>query len=487
MSTTMNHAAASALRCFIASTTILLSCVFFAHAAFAEDITGTWSFDTEFGGSHLNYDMTFVQAGSAITGSGSSSGTTWQIVNGTISGSNVSWTEDYDGSSYYADRVGTISGDSMSGTWGNMSQSGSWTATRSSGGGPTPTPTPGDKRPSAIGLFCNRTGVNLETARCTITLADAGPPPRIAPTGVVDLEATDGFFPAKGSCFPQQTQFSPGIMSCTAEFAIPLGFPIGARFPIDATYDGDVNFEGSSTSHSLVQAGCVGDSLNPCSGAVAMSFADVPAIVKNAISMVLECGGSAVSPAKVDARLLNSAIDFGSSCRLSTSMNSNLSEMLSKLGMDQNLAEEIGKQIDAANVDLDPMLKGLRDMLKAAGQDKAIFDEIKVSPGAMQRVLNRYIKQQQEETGQARLGTALAARKPRMVLLGSVEKTVKANGLKKAKIRLNTFGKTLVGALRRAGVGSIDVSIKLRSERNGKVPKGVKKKVSVNQQVNVAL
>lgn len=147
---------------------------------------------------------------------------------------------------------------------------------------PNPTIAPGAKRPTAIQLFCNRKGVNLETAECTATVADAGPPPRTLPTGAVTFAADNGFFPATGSCFPTQTPLSPGIGSCLATFAIPFGFPLGARFPIDATYEGDANFESSSTSHALIIS----------TGIFSLDFPAPPQIANKKLKNKLICGPS---------------------------------------------------------------------------------------------------------------------------------------------------------------------------------------------------
>lgn len=460
----------------------LIISFFSSRVVNAESITGTWSFDSIYSGSHYHYDMTFTQQGTVITGSGGSGGTTWQIVNGTVSGSAVSWREDYDGSNYYADRTGTISGDNMSGTWGNQSQSGTWTAVRKSAGGSNGS---GDgdgsgtaKRPTALKLFCNRTGVNLETAKCAVNLADAGPPPRSVPTGSVELLATNGFSPAKASCFPQQTQFSPGIASCNVEFSIPFGFPLGGKFPIDAVYSGDAKFDGSSTSHTLIQAGCIGTPTNPCSGAVAMSFADIPAIVNNIIKVVLQCGSGSLNPKTFHARLGNGS----GSCLINASTGADLIDLLDDLGFDQELAGKLGDALGQQTLGNDSTLKALKDMFKDAALDKAVLDELNESNESMKRLFELYLKRQKKVNTKA-----LRASRSRLIEFGKVVSSVKSNKSKDIKIKLNPFGRKLTTALRVAGVASIKLTINLSSERTGAVPKGVKKKVSATQSVDVVL
>ena len=152
----------------------------------------------------------------------------------------------------------------------------------------------GNKRATGIRIFCNRVGVNLETADCTVTVGDAGPPPRTLPTGAVEFTATSGFVPASAQCFITQTPFSPGVGACNAQFAIPFGFGIGVPFPIDALYPGDATFAPSATSHALIKAACI--KLKPgdtCVKAEA-KFKGYPQTVKTTVNVILACGDPSI-------------------------------------------------------------------------------------------------------------------------------------------------------------------------------------------------
>lgn len=98
------------------------------------EINGNYVLSFNYLGTPYVHDMTVTTTSGTFSGTGAypSGGPyviTWTIT-GTISGSSISFHIAYDGSSYYVDAVGTIAGDgTMSGTWNNASQSGTWTAT----------------------------------------------------------------------------------------------------------------------------------------------------------------------------------------------------------------------------------------------------------------------------------------------------------------------------------------------------------------------
>ena len=264
----------------------IFSSILFAIAVFAPlqrahaDVSGRWSCHFNLSGSgDYPQDFLLTESGGTITGSEVSPGqnTPFADLAGTISGNKIDMRSDYTKSSgaygYFAIISGIVSGSSMSGSWHNNGQAGGFTCTQTSSTAPTATPTPisvvstpvptlspinTTKRPTAISLFCNRTGVGLSVADCAVTVGDAGAPPRSAPTGLVNFVASNGFFPSAASCYLIQTPYSPGVVSCKAEFAVPLNFPIGIAFPIDATYEGDSVFASATTSHATIQAGCIG-------------------------------------------------------------------------------------------------------------------------------------------------------------------------------------------------------------------------------------
>ena len=145
---------------------LLALLTFFITSALADDVNGRWYFD-------YGYYMEFVQAGNTFTGTGGEgSSYTWEITDGVINGNTISWKESYNEIAYLVDRVGTINGDTITGTWSSSwGQNGDFVATKAA-----------DKRPTSTFVFCNRTSVGLSVADCYITVGDAGAPPRQAPT-----------------------------------------------------------------------------------------------------------------------------------------------------------------------------------------------------------------------------------------------------------------------------------------------------------------
>ena len=94
------------------------------------DITGDWVLEFDYLGTLYIHDMTVTDNAFTGTGGYPASGPPYSItwtVAGTINGNNIEMTINYDSSSYYVDVVGTIASDgTMSGTWGNLGQSGTW-------------------------------------------------------------------------------------------------------------------------------------------------------------------------------------------------------------------------------------------------------------------------------------------------------------------------------------------------------------------------
>ena len=97
------------------------------------DLTGDWVLEFDYLGKSYVHDMvlvdnTFTGTGGYPAGSPPYS-VTW-TVEGIIDGDNIDMRIEYDDSTYYVDVVGTIAQDgTMSGTWGNLSQSGTWEST----------------------------------------------------------------------------------------------------------------------------------------------------------------------------------------------------------------------------------------------------------------------------------------------------------------------------------------------------------------------
>lgn len=439
--------------------------IFFLAAAEA-NVSGRWTciYDLYGSGSYPQ-DLQLVQTGGEIRGEQFHVGTTtapFASINGTISGGSILMRHAYYNSSYYAENVGTVNGTTMTGTWSNSSQAGGFTCTLVSGVGvnvtPTPTPIVGNKRPTAINLFCNRGGVNLERASCAVTLADAGPPPRFAPTGAVDFVSTNGFFPANASCFPQQTQYSPGILSCIVEFQVPFGFPIGAKFPIDATYLGDTNFEGSSTSHSLIQAGCVGTPDKPCSGAVAMSFANIPQILKNAISTVISCGSSNTKKS-YEPRDSSNIKD----CQTTLQANQSLIDMIQQLNAEQyRLAMQAIKGLpNDASADEKLTFERMQALLQLNNER---LNVLLTTRNELEKALEKGINSIKSINVSSR---ASKGRFIKTLTLGTASAFIKNNNQKTVSIKLSSFAKKVLKGMKAGGLEQVQTTFKIQSKRVG--------------------
>jgi hypothetical protein len=224
-----------------------------AGASTTHDLRGSWSCCGSGGAGAQTFNITTMDLSSgSFSGTANyPSGSAFSPITGTASGDSVSLTTGpYYGSSYSATFTGTISADNnrMSGTWmSNSSQSGTWTATRTSGppsgggGGGGGGNGGAAKRPTATRVICNYF-VATASDTCIATVGDAGAPPRTTPTGAVKFaSANGGIFTAGNSCELTPTPYSPGVASCSVEF-----LPPSSTFPqVAAGYLGDAEHDGS--------------------------------------------------------------------------------------------------------------------------------------------------------------------------------------------------------------------------------------------------
>lgn len=359
-----------------------------------------------------------------------------------------------------------------------------------SGGGPV-------KRPTRVNLFCNRSGPQLETARCSATIADAGAPPRSLPTGSVDFVASGGFFPELASCFPTQTAFSPGIGSCEAVFQVPSGFPIGARFPIEAVYSGSDQFDSSATSHDLIQAGCVGDGNTPCSGAVSLGFANVPEIIQSVLDVVVGCGGTT---AKASPLILPAAetkpSGKSSLCKVSVALNGDIAKALASLSATGITA--LGGVFDTLSQPKDPNALAVHELVHAVNAGDIDWSQMQEDPEAVEAALQALREKgilppptprQAAPAGRSADAFAVPARqkKPFVFTLGSRRAGVKSDRQKTLRLKVPKGLAPTLQALKQVGVDEVDVSVSLKSTRKGKRPAGVERKVAAGETISVGI
>ncbi len=130
--------------------------------------------------------------------------------------------------------------------------------------GTTPPPPgpdgPGDdpsdpRRPTGATVRCDRGPLPTSDSRCTVTVGDAGPPPRSAPVGTVRWTATEGGFPTGSSCRLQVSGSGPGISFCAVAYRPgPKGTPGGTEIPVTAAYEGSDVHRPTGQRHRLIDA-----------------------------------------------------------------------------------------------------------------------------------------------------------------------------------------------------------------------------------------
>lgn len=359
----------------------------------------------------------------------------------------------------------------------------------------------GNKRATAISLFCNRTGVGLNTAICSATVADSGPPQRTSPTGTVRFTATDGFFPDAAECLLSATQYSPGISSCQAQFAVPDGFPIGVKFPIEAVYDGNDTFEAAATSHELIKAGCVETPGSPCPNSIGLSFDGYPAIVKDKLSLYINCGQKssallAAIPATAP-EVLADAPGSGS-CTVGGSFGLDLKKLFGETSQEDFI--KMAEAIDPKDAKRDIMLQVIQEAAELQQErfrlmqqtQEAIFklqqdilnDRVKVNEKAKIK-WDAYIRDLAVPPQVLRAkASAKARKKPAKDRLDSnpISVTVKQSSQELVKLKSRKRLNRLFAVAREAQIPSLPLQLRLKLKQ-----KGVKGTGTVTETFDVAI
>ncbi len=275
-------------------------------------------------------------------------------------------------------------------------------------------------------------------------------------------------------------------MSCKAEFAIPFGFPLGIAFPIDATYDGDSVFAGSSTSHATIQAGCVGDASNPCSGAVALTFADIPQILKDKLAMVFECGKSnANSAVAASASSWPNISIFGdiAKCTGSVIADAKLGDLLA--GLDLSQLNALAGSISNKDARSDGLLKAIQALDDSKYQDQ--LQQAVNNSTSLTNLINKIMQDQAKNTStiinnlkESPVAAAGRRKRYKTLTFGSADILVKNNSRKAFKIRLNPTAGKLIKALKKAGVGDLNLTISMKGKRTSGPKRPFKKSFGVN-------
>ena len=132
-------------------------------------------------------------------------------------------------------------------------------------------------------------------------------------------------------------------------------------------------------------------------------------------------------------------------------------------------------------------------MFRKAGTDTNYYNQVNFDADAMNAELLRIIRESKDKKparinrGISKWAAIFPRRKKLNVVFGTVETIVKTNKQKGVKIKLNKLGKGLFKALKAGGVPTVNLDIKMKSQRVGVVPKGIKKKVSSTLALDVVL
>lgn len=234
-----------------------------APAGAAGGISGTW--DCCGGGGAGAQDFIITDNGGSLSGEGvEPGGSPFAVISGHVSGTSVTIVTTYDPSfdeGYVATFIGTVSGETMSGTWtSNADQSGTWTATLAAGTG-NPTNKPAAPGSSFTAVECTISIVAPDTSTCTAQVAGYSAKTPVSPTGTVSFQSSIGTVGT--SCTLAPTPGSPGISSCTVSYLPSPGLAPGQVPAVTAHYSGDSNFKSSTGQTSTTpQSVVLGEDLS---------------------------------------------------------------------------------------------------------------------------------------------------------------------------------------------------------------------------------
>jgi hypothetical protein len=273
-----------------------------ASATAAPTVTGTWSCCGAGGAAPQTWTIT--ESGGSLSGTASAP-EPFSPISGKISGTSVEivtgpYTND---PGYTATFVGTIDGETMSGTWSDTygRSDETWTATRTSGAVGEEEAKKAEeakkkkeeeekagKRKSAIQVNCSSfyPGLPNEYFQCTAQVGDAsGQSPAEIPTGTVGFAINPGGgggILGSHTCTLVPSQTGGASSFCAIEYVPPAsGIALGSQPPLTATYSGSGVFQSASTQplnqpasnnplspRNVFESLCVKSFLEACQGVV---------------------------------------------------------------------------------------------------------------------------------------------------------------------------------------------------------------------------
>jgi len=492
----MKNIEMSEMKCaFIKAMTLAVQALFLIvpTAQAQSNVAGYWVCNYNIGASVFPQDLTLSQIGSDVTGEGGYVETESAVftVTGTVVGTQFDFYDDYIGSSYAAGSSGTVNGNTIAGTWGDTNGlTGTFDCARGAAVSPTPVPTvipTAIKRATAATIFCNRVGLGLSTAACTVSVADKGAPPRVSPVGSVSFFASGGFAPSAGSCTLQATAFSPGIASCSFNLAVPAGFAIGVKFPIEAQYTGNQTYASSATSHQLIFASCVGTPSRPCSGAVALNIVDA-VITKNTLKTIASCGSVRKRSARPDTHTPGVVPGLNKASAGSCAVIADMEAALELLIEDFDTVEEwraLSDSISPQEAAADPVLLKIKEI--GARSDAALLQTLQNSSKLTQEMQKANEKYMRDKLTPSRRRLTLKPQALPAVVrqigmsFGSAQTIVGAGKQRPLNIRLNRRGLRILSVFKRVGVHSLPLRMKVTQSKAGVKARTVRSAVQTVQ------
>lgn len=337
---------------------------------------------------------------------------------------------------------------------------------------PTPTPTPQPiqaKRPSGIELVCKKIAQSSSSV-CTATVSDLGAAPHKTPTGAVLFDSQPGSPDFSAYCFLSEMQGIAGAASCSVNYTPIAGASIGSVFPLDATYSGDSDFVPSTTEHKMIMSSCASSASN-CAGVVSWEFADIPAIIKNALRMRISCGKTnsrAYYQRALDAPSASGMKNMpNGSCAVTSSLELPLVSMLAKLLEADWRA--LAAAIKTTDAKADPVLKQIKEIGELPSAQLALYvgNRAKIY-SAIQKANSKFNTRSLAFEG-LNVGSvdARAGIRDVRINLGTAQAYVKNGSQKVSTVRMNSRGKRYVEALKRADKARVEMTVKAAFNRRG--------------------
>ncbi len=477
-----------------------------APAAHAADITGTWDMASP---DIADQTWTFTTGTGTLAGYGAGGPYTWPM-EGTISGNAVQIKTTYNElPSYTAYLVGTVSADgtTMSGTWdtsGFASAATStlvWAGTRRGAG---PAPQPGAPKPAGVQVICNRGPDPDSVFICTATVGGTTAPP----TGTVKWSRRQGRLPVRRHLLAHRDAVLAERLVLHRHLeSRPRRLPRGRRPARDGAYQGDAKTGAASGAPQLYGIASFDPKLPPnlcafnasCDGIDVLGSGKAKLNPKTGQIATLSAGcygsGTAGKSAARAAQVPAFSCGVSIEALMSAGGDAEIEDLVTRADKllkssskkDQLKGQQLLQQADRRFEQIVKALQASGDVAKAGldlsfddAMDKA--DKLLKSPKKADQLLGQKIVeaaikkfqsdvqtlQKRGEDAAKAIGSAVRKRRPATLAAARV----KVAGGQRATVKLTASAKqrSILAALRRAGIRSITLRLQVSAVRSGGVP-----------------